>query len=263
MPEPQEPGKDPGENSDQGDLFGELGGRPEDGEEDGEQTGPVEAGDGSGADPFDDDDELDMLSHPVSSEDELNAVLTRRPRAKLPSLTLILVTVVVAAAGFVGGVAVGKHYGKASTSGRAAAFGALAAGGAPAGTGSGTRARAGGEGTGASGFGGSGTGGGFGGTGAGTGGGFGGTGTGRTGAGLAGGNATIGTIKLIDGKTVYVQTTAGDIVQVSTSAGTKVTVSSTVPVKNLQPGETVIVEGSKNSSGGGSATSISQTSLGG
>src|ERR1700744_3183321 len=221
MPEPQEPGKDPGETSDQGDLFGELGGRPEDGEEDGEQTGPVEAGDGSGADPFDDDDELDMLSHPVSSEDELNAVLTRRPRAKLPSLTLILVTVVVAAAGFVGGVAVGKHYGKASTSGRAAAFGALAAGGAPAGTGSGTRARDGGEGTGASGFGGSGAGGGFVGT-----------GTGRTGAGLAGGNPTIGTIKLIDGKTVYVQTTAGDVVQVSTSAGTKATVSSHVPVKN-------------------------------
>jgi hypothetical protein len=60
-----------------------------------------------------------------------------------------------------------------------------------------------------------------------------------------------------------VQTTAGDIVQVATSAGTKVTVSSTVPVKDLQPGETVIVQGSKNSSGAIAATSISQTSLGG
>jgi hypothetical protein len=59
-----------------------------------------------------------------------------------------------------------------------------------------------------------------------------------------------------------VTTSAGDIVQVVTSSGTKVTVSSTVPVKDLQPGETVIVEGSKNSSGGVSATSISQTSLG-
>ena len=80
---------------------------------------------------------------------------------------------------------------------------------------------------------------------------------------FGGGNATIGTIKLIDGATVYVQTTAGDIVQVATSAGTKVTVSSAVPVKDLQPGETVIVEGSKNSSGAIAATSISQTSLGG
>jgi hypothetical protein len=60
-----------------------------------------------------------------------------------------------------------------------------------------------------------------------------------------------------------VQTTAGDIVQVATSTGTKVTVSSTVPVKDLRPGETVIVEGSKNSSGAIAATSISQTSLGG
>ena len=59
------------------------------------------------------------------------------------------------------------------------------------------------------------------------------------------------------------QTTAGDIVQVATSAGTRVTVSSTVPVKDLQPGETVIVQGSKNSSGAIAATSISQTSLGG
>ena len=80
---------------------------------------------------------------------------------------------------------------------------------------------------------------------------------------LGGGNATIGTIKLIDGAIVYVQNAAGDIVQVATSAGTKVTVSSTVPVKDLQPGETVIVLGSKNSSGAVAATSISQTSLGG
>ncbi len=41
------------------------------------------------------------------------------------------------------------------------------------------------------------------------------------------------------------------------------TVSSTVPVKDLKPGETVIVEGSKNSSGGVTATSISQASVGG
>ena len=41
------------------------------------------------------------------------------------------------------------------------------------------------------------------------------------------------------------------------------TVSTSVPVKDLQPGETVIVQGSKNASGGVTATSISQTSLGG
>ena len=184
------------------------------------------------------DDLLDVLSSPLDDDDaELTAVLTRRPRAKLPSLTLILLAIVVASAGFLGGALVGKHYGSSGTGNLAAAFRGLAA--ARAGASSSASA---GSGTGS-----------------------GGTGSGLGGRGglFGGGNATIGTIKLIDGATVYVQTTAGDIVQVATSTGTKVTVSSTVPVKDLQPGETVIVLGSKNSSGAIAATSISQTSLGG
>jgi hypothetical protein len=187
-------------------------------------------------DDYDDDsdigDLLDVLSSPIDDDDaELTAILTRRPRAKLPSLTLILGVIVVASVGFLGGALVGKHYGSSSSGNLAAAFsrlaGARASATASAGAGAGT--------------------------------GF----AGRGGGLFGGGNATIGTIKLVDGHTVYVQTTEGDIVQVATSAGTKVTVSSTVPVKDLQPGETVIVEGSKNSSGAIAATSISQTSLGG
>jgi len=193
---------------------------------------------------YDAGDLLSVLSTPLGNDDELTAVLTRRPRAKLPSVTLVLAILVVASAGFIGGVVVGKHH-SSGNGGAAAAFSRFAAaGGLPTGA---ARSSAGGFG----GFGGSGAGG----TGAGTGG---------TGAGaFAAGNATIGTIKLVDGKTVYVQTTAGAIVQVSTSAATKVTVSTSVPVKDLQPGETVIVQGSKNSSGAVAATSISQTSLGG
>jgi hypothetical protein len=185
---------------------------------------------------------IDVLSSPLDNGDGLTAVLNRRPRAKLPSLTVVLVVVVVASAGFIGGIMVGKHYG--SSGSLASRFGAFAAAGASpsAGTGSGPRT-------------------GFGGAGGGAGGGFGAAGAGA-GFGGAGGNATVGTIKLVDGSTVYVQTSAGDIVQVSTSSGTKVTASSTVPVKSLQPGEAVIVEGSKNSKGGVSATSISQTSAG-
>ena len=179
-----------------------------------------------------DDDDLDVLSSPLGNDDELAAVLTRRSRAKLPSLTLVLAAHVMAGAGFLGGIVVGKHYGSSGSGSPVSAFSRFAAGAsAPAG-----------------------------GTGSGSGAGLGGRGGG--GAGFAAGNATIGTIKLIDGGTVYVQTTGGDIVQVSTSAGTKVTASSTVPVKDLQPGETVIVQGSKNSHGGVTATSISQTSLG-
>jgi len=175
------------------------------------------------------DDLLGLLSSPLDDGDDLTAVLTRRPRAKLPSLTLVLAAIVVASVGFLGGALVGKHYGSSGSGSLAAEFGRLA----------GARA-------GATASAGSGAGSGF---------------TGRSGL-FGGGNATVGTIKLIDNGTVYVQTTAGDIVQVTTSAGTKVTVSSTVPVKDLQPGETVIVEGSKNSSGAIAATSISQTNLG-
>jgi hypothetical protein len=181
--------------------------------------------------------DLDLLSAPLDNGDGLTAALARRPRAKLPSLTLVLVAVVVASAGFVGGIVVGKHYGSSGSRGSAPAFGGFPGGAsAPAGGGAPS---------------------------SGTGQGFPSGGLGNSGGGLAGGNATVGTIKLIDGSTVYVQTSAGGTVQVSTSKGTKVTASSTVPVKDLKPGETVIVEGSKNSSGGVTATSISQASVGG
>ena len=199
-----EPEEEPGNGHDAGDLFDELSG------------------------PLGDGDDLDMLPGPLDDDDELNAVLTRRPRAKLPSLTLVLAALVVASAGFIGGIVVGKHYGSSGSGRPASAFSRFAAGAsATARTGAGP-----------------------------------GAGLGGRGGGFAAGNATIGTIKLIDGSTVYVQTSGGDIVQVSTSAGTKVTASSTVRVKDLQPGQAVIVEGSKNSSGGVTATSISQTSLG-
>lgn len=183
--------------------------------------------------------DLDLLSAPLDNGVGLTAALTRRPRAKLPSLTLVLVAVVVASAGFIGGIVVGKHYGSSGSRGSASAFGGFP-GGASGGFPGGASAPS-----------------------SGTGQGFPSGGLGNSGGGLGGGNATVGTIKLIDGSTVYVQTSAGDTVQVSTSKGTKVTASSTVPVKDLKPGETVIVEGSKNSSGGVTATSISQASVGG
>ncbi len=196
--------------------------------------------------------DLDVLSTPLDNGDGLTAVLTRRPRVRLPSLTLVLVAIAVASAGFIGGIVVGKHYGSSSSPASAFSRFAAGAGASAGGTGAGSATGFGGRTGGLGGLGGAG------GTGR-TGGGLGGS----TGGGFAAGNATIGTIKLIDGHTVYVQTSAGDIVEVSTSAGTKVTASSTVPVKDLQPGTTVIVEGTKNSSGGVTATSISQTSLGG
>jgi hypothetical protein len=158
---PAGPAEEPGNGHDVGDLLDEL------------------------SSPLDDDDELDVLSSPLDDDDELTAVLTRRPRARLPSLTLVLAALVVASAGFIGGIVVGKHYGSSGSGSPASAFSRFAAGaGGPVGTRSGSGAGLGGRGGGDGEF--------------------------------AAGNATIGTIKLIDRSTVYVQTTGGDIVQVST-----------------------------------------------
>jgi hypothetical protein len=171
-------------------------------------------------------DPMDLLSTPVSDGD-LTVALTRRPRFKVPSLTMILMIVAVASLGFLGGTLVGKHYGGSSGS-PASAFRGFA--GAAASSSAGTRGSS-------TGF------------------------AGRSGALFGGsGGATVGTVKLVDGNTVYVQTLTGSIVQVSTSAATKVTISSSGQVKDLSPGETVIVQGTKNANGSVAATSISQNS---
>ena len=172
-------------------------------------------------------DPMDLLSTPLSDGD-LTVALARRPRVHLPSLTLTLTMVVVAGLGVLGGIFLGEHYGSSGGSGAAAFRGFAGAGAAPSA----------GSTSSSSGF------------------------AGRAGA-LFGGGGTFGTIKLVDGNIVYVQTAAGDIVQVSTSAATKVTISSSAPVKDLLPGETVIVEGTKKANGSIAATSISQNSLGG
>src|ERR1700691_2734771 len=163
--EPEEPGNGTGID----DLLHPLPEPDDDGDEITAEQEEVPGND-------DDVDHLfDVLSSPLDDGSGITAVLTRRPRAKLPSLTLVLAAIVVASAGFLGGALVGKHYGS-SGSGAAAAFsrfaGARASASASAGAGAGTGAG------------------------------------GRAGL-FGGGNATVGTIKLIDGATVYVQTTAG------------------------------------------------------
>jgi hypothetical protein len=149
---------------------------------------------------------------------------------------MFLIAAVIAGGGFYAGALVGKHNAGTGTGGFAAAFRNAGAGAST------TGARTGRTGTG---------------TGTGTGG-FGGFGGGTGAAGGAGAD-TIGTIKLIDGNTVYVQTAAGTIVQVKVSNATKISISSTGTVKNLLPGQTVIVAG-KTASGAVSATTITQSS---
>jgi hypothetical protein len=178
-------------------------------------------------------DPMDLLSTPISDGD-LSVALARRPKVRLPSLTMTLVVVAVLGLGFLGGALVGKHYGSSSSS-SAAGFGAFTRFGGTSSSASSASSAP----SGSSGF------------------------PGRSGLFGGSGAATFGTIKLVDGNIVYVQTETGSIVQVTTSAATRVTASTSVPLKDLTPGETVIVEGKTNANGSVAATSINQSGLGG
>lgn len=90
--------------------------------------------------------------------------------------------------------------------------------------------------------------------------------SGASGASGAGGGAaqafggagtTIGTVKLVDGKNVYVQDAQGNVVKVTTGPSTTVTISKPGKVSQLAPGSTVIVQGKASSDG----TSMAATSI--
>jgi hypothetical protein len=177
----------------------------------------------------------DLLATPPVADDLGAQLAARPPRARLPTITLALAAAVLIGAGFLGGLSVGKS--SASTGSGLPA--GLAGGGLPGfPTGSGLPSGAGGSGGAAQGAGGSGLPGGFGG-------------------------GTVGTIKLVDGHTIYVQSFSGSITRVSTSGSTRIQVSAAGTLKDLRPGETVAVQGSKRSDGSVAAASVSQSSLGG
>jgi hypothetical protein len=186
----------------------------------------------------------DVLAEPPDARD-ISAELAAPPRRKLPWLTLLLSAGIVAAAAFAGGALVEKHHLHGTASGNPFAGVTGARGGAGAGAGTGT-GRFGGAGAGA----GAGTGTGrFGGAGAGAG-----TGAG----GAAGAGLTFGTVKLVDGSTIYVTDAQGDIVKVTTGGSTKVTESKDGKVADLKPGQTVTVRGSKGASGDIAATTVTE-----
>jgi Domain of unknown function (DUF5666) len=81
-------------------------------------------------------------------------------------------------------------------------------------------------------------------------------------AGGAGGNASIGTIASVNGKTIYLTDTSGNTVKVTLSSSTKLTKSLSVSKSSLHPGDTIVVQGVKNSSGTLVATSVSDSGAG-
>ncbi len=91
--------------------------------------------------------------------------------------------------------------------------------------------------------------------------------TGTTGAAGTGGfgaptNATSGKVTFVQGRTLYVETTEGTSIKVQTSATSAVTKTVKGTVHSIKPGETVLVTGSKASSGAVQAESIRVGSTG-
>jgi Cu/Ag efflux protein CusF len=70
------------------------------------------------------------------------------------------------------------------------------------------------------------------------------------------GNATTGTIKLVDGTTVYITLASGDIATVKTSASTTVRAEQSVKLNDLKVGQTVSVQGTTGSDGIITATTV-------
>ncbi|MFD5510454.1 hypothetical protein ACFWIB_22080 [Streptomyces sp. NPDC127051] len=206
-----------------------------------------------------------ILSEPPDTRD-ISAELAAPPRPRLPWLTLLLSGGVVAGLAFTGGALVEKSHLQGSPGAGSGGRNFAAGAGGQGRTGS---AQAGdgttGQGQGATGRGRAGTGIGNGsGTGSGTGQsgsrqGFG----GATGGPGAGAGVTTGTVKLVDGTTLYVTDAQGNVVKVTTDTNTQITQAKSGKVSDLQPGQTVTVRGSQTSAGDVAATTVAQGGAGG
>jgi hypothetical protein len=163
--------------------------------------------------------ELDLLDDPFS--DDLNQRLKSSAPLKLANrATYVLVALVIGVAGFVGGAQVQKSYGAApAASNGGGAFPTALPSGFAFGN------RGGGNGT-------------------------------NGGTGAATGRAITGTIKLIDGTTVYVEQEDGTVITVKTSGTTTVQVPGAL--KDLKAGQSVTVQGD-NQNGTVDATNIART----
>ena len=87
--------------------------------------------------------------------------------------------------------------------------------------------------------------------------------TGSTGFNFGGASgATVGTISVVEGKLLYVLTSAGSLVKVTLDPSTTITRNANAPAVGLRPGDTVIVQGATAGNGDVSATSVSATAPG-
>jgi hypothetical protein len=169
--------------------------------------------------------EVDLAADPFA-DDLAEQLEERAPRRIANRGTVVLGVLALLVVGFLAGAQVQKHWGKTSTQS-----------GSPFGNQNGGGPRAG-----ASGFPG-----------------FGNQNGATSGTGGTAGAATTGTVKLVDGNTVYIQTADGNTVTIKTSGSTSVQVSQAGSVKDLKAGATVSVEGQTGSDGAVTATRITRT----
>jgi hypothetical protein len=173
-----------------------------------------------------DDRLLDLDDH-TDEEDwepapEERALPPRRRRRLVTPASAVLAAVLIGALGFIGGVEVQKGQADSST--------ATTTGGPAA-----ARAGLGGA------------------AGAGGGGGF-------AGPGGARGNATVGTVANKHGSTLYVKDSDGTTIRVKTTSHSKINRTASASAGAIHPGDTVVVQGTKSSSGTITATQINATS---
>jgi hypothetical protein len=181
--------------------------------------------------PYDDSHEHDW----ETSEQDPSAIPARPRRRFFNRRTAALAAVLTCAGGFFAGVRVEKS--QLSTTASAA----------PATAAAGARTGAAGSATGAAA-------GGFAAR-------FGGAGGGAGPGGAGGANASLGTISSVNGNTLYLTDTSGNTVKVTLSGTTKLTKSVGVAKSSLHPGDSVVIQGVKNSGGTLVATSVSDSGV--
>ncbi|MFJ9953645.1 hypothetical protein [Kitasatospora sp. NPDC091207] len=166
---------------------------------------------------------------------DVAAELAAPPRRRLPWPTLVLAGAVIATAAFAGGVWYQQDHGSAG-SGKASAAGQQPRSAASGFGGGQNGTRRGGQGAGQ-----------------------GGQGTGGQGAQ---GGFTRGTVKAVDGTTVYLTDANGNTVKVTTGDATKVQLNKEGKVTDLQPGQSVTVVGTPAADGGYAATQLVEGAAG-
>jgi hypothetical protein len=70
---------------------------------------------------------------------------------------------------------------------------------------------------------------------------------------------TTGKVKLVDGTTVYIETSSGDVVTVRTNGQTKVQAATSSSLKNLAVGDSVTVQGQSGTDGTVTAATVTET----